>query len=326
MTAQQLIEDFRAFERSLALRAAMELDLFTRIGAGTGRIPVLASDSRVSQHGISVLCDYLTAQGHLIKQKGRYSLTPNSRKYLASSSPTFIGPAVRFLANNETVKAFCQLRERVKRGGSRTSANGSEWINFAHWMAPLARPVAESMAEVIVTTRGPVTVLDLAAGHGLYGLAVAARNPSAQIFALDSPPVLAVAAENARRAGVGKRWKRLPGDVFKTNFGRLYDLILAANLAHHFDETENIRLFAKCLAALKPGGQLVLVDFVPNPDRVSPVADASFALTMLATTKHGKVYTFKEYSSMLRAAGFSSVRRLDRWVIRSLSPKKIAHP
>jgi hypothetical protein len=102
-----------------------------------------------------------------------------------------------------------------------------------------------------------------------------------------------------------------------------YDLVIEANLAHHFDPAANVRLFQKARAALKPAGRIALVEWVPNADRVSPAHDAAFALTVLATSAHGAIYTLKEYSSMLRAAGFRSIRRLDtggfgRWIITAL--------
>jgi hypothetical protein len=65
---------------------------------------------------------------------------------------------------------------------------------------------------------------------------------------------------------------------------------------------------ATVAAALKPGGQVAIVEFVPNPDRVSPPIPAAFALTMLAGTPAGDVYTFDDLNEMLRNAGFRDAR------------------
>ena len=119
-------------------------------------------------------------------------------------------------------------------------------------MAPLAEVTAKFAAEALVSdSAGPIQVLDLGAGHGLYGLAIAEQNSSAQIFALDAPEVLEIALDNARQAGVAGRYHPIPGDAFKTDFGGPYDLVLAANVAHHFDEAANVKLFRKARAALK---------------------------------------------------------------------------
>ena len=82
-------------------------------------------------------------------------------------------------------------------------------------MAALAGPVAQVAAAALdLTPDRPLTVLDIAAGHGLYGLAVAARNPAAHVFAIDAPEVLDVAARNAQLAGAAERYHLIPGDAF----------------------------------------------------------------------------------------------------------------
>ena len=313
-----LLDEFRAFERSLALRSAIEMDLFTRIGEGANTIRALAVVTRASERGLQALCDDLTVQGHLSKRGSRYSLTLNSRLYLTTASPAYFGAAVKFFASDATVAAFCRLRQTVEQGAGSADL---DWVEYARSMAPLARPVAQFAATALkVSSAGPIQVLDLAAGHGLFGLAIAAQNSSAEIFAVDSPQVLEIAIANARRAGVAKRYHPIPGDAFKTGFGGPYDLVLVANFAHHFDQAANIRLFRKARAALKPAGRIALIDWILNADRVSPSPDATFALTLLATSVRGAVYTFKEYSNMLRAAGFRHVRHLKkgdfgRWII-----------
>ncbi len=314
-----LLDEFRAFERTLALRTAIEMDLFTRIGAGRNTIRTLAVDAGASERGLRALCDYLTVHGHLAKQGSRYSLTINARLYLTTASPAYLGSAVKFFASDSTVAAFCRLRKTVECG----NASGPEldWVEYARSMAPLAQATAQFAAEALrVDSARPIRVLDLGAGHGLYGLAIAERNSAAQIFALDAPRVLEIAMDNARQAGLEERYHLIPGDVFKTDFGGPYDLVLAANLAHHLEEAANVRLFRKTRAALKPGGRLALIEWVPNDDRVSPSHDAAFALTVLATSAKGSIYTLKEYSQMLRAAGFHRVRRLNtgdfgRWIL-----------
>ncbi len=236
-----LLDEFRAFERALALRTAIEMDLFTRIAAGANTVRALAAAVHASERGLGALCDYLTVQGHLLKRGARYSLTLNSRLYLTATSPAYLGSAVKFLAGDATVAAFCRLRQTVERGAGSADL---DWLEYARSMAPLAQPVAEFAAAALkVDSAGPIQVLDLAAGHGLYGIAIAAQNPSAEIFALDSTRVLKVAIENARQAGVAKRYHPIRGDALETGFGGPYDLVLAANFTHHLDQADNIRLF-----------------------------------------------------------------------------------
>ncbi|MES1260294.1 MAG: class I SAM-dependent methyltransferase, partial [Acidobacteriota bacterium] len=175
---------------------------------------------------------------------------------------------------------------------------------FARSMAPLMRPAAEAIA-ALVPAAGPIRVLDIAAGHGLFGITIARRNPEAAIVAQDWAAVLEVAKENAAKAGVESRCAALPGSAFEVDFGSGYDFVLITNFLHHFDAATNEAFLRKVHAALKPGGQAITLEFVPDDDRVSPRTPARFALTMLSSTVRGDAYTFAELQSMLCHAGFS---------------------
>ncbi len=134
-------------------------------------------------------------------------------------------------------------------------------------------------------------------------------NPNAQIVALDWPNVLAVAEENAKKFGVADRWSKIEGSAFEANYigadGEGYDYILLTNILHHFDHAGNVTLMKRVYAALKPGGKAITLEFVPNPDRVSPPVPAAFSMVMLANTEAGDAYTFKELDKIFSEAGFS---------------------
>jgi ubiquinone/menaquinone biosynthesis C-methylase UbiE len=172
-------------------------------------------------------------------------------------------------------------------------------------MAPMIFPAAAEIAD-LVAGDGEMRVLDIAAGHGLFGILIAQHNPKAQITALDWPNVLAVATGNAQKFGVADRHSLLPGDAFETEFGGPYDLVLVTNFFHHFDPPTCEKLMRKIRASLTPGGRCVTLEFVPNDDRVSPPTAAGFAMVMLGTTAAGDAYTFAEYETMFRNAGYAS--------------------
>ncbi len=149
-------------------------------------------------------------------------------------------------------------------------------------------------------------MLDIAAGHGLFGITLAQHNPNAEVVAVDWPNVLAVAEENAQAAKVAARYRTVRGSAFDVDYGNGYDLVLLTNFLHHFDPPTCEKLLHKVHAALAPGGRAVTLEFVPNEDRVSPPIPATFAMVMLGTTPSGDAYTFSEYERMFRNAGFSS--------------------
>ena len=171
-------------------------------------------------------------------------------------------------------------------------------------------PSAMDLAQV-VAGNAPMKVLDIAAGHGLFGIAIAQRNPQAQITAIDWPGVLAIARENAQKFGVADRHSTIEGDAFEANFGGPYDTVLVTNFFHHFNRETCERLMRKIHGALNPGGRCVTVEFVPNDDRVTPPTAAGFSMMMLGSTPEGDAYPFTEYDSMFRNAGFGASTKQD---------------
>jgi ubiquinone/menaquinone biosynthesis C-methylase UbiE len=149
-------------------------------------------------------------------------------------------------------------------------------------------------------------VLDIAAGHGMWGIAFAKKFPNAHIVALDWAPVLEVARENARAFGVADRFSTIAGSAFDVDLGANYDVVLLPNFLHHFNAADCVKLLKRVHAALRPGGHVAIVEFVPNPDRISPPPSAGFSLVMLATTPEGDAYTFAELADMLKQAGFET--------------------
>jgi ubiquinone/menaquinone biosynthesis C-methylase UbiE len=184
------------------------------------------------------------------------------------------------------------------------------WLDFAKCMPAMVMPAAQFLAEV-AATEGPQKVLDIAAGHGMFGIALARRNPQAQIVPVDWSTVLEIAKGNAANAGVAGRYRPIVGDAFQVDFGAGYDVALVTNFLHHFDPPTCESLLRKIRASLVPGGKVYTLEFVPNDDRVSPPPAATFSLQMLAGTPSGDAYTFVELSSMFANAGFSKTERMD---------------
>jgi ubiquinone/menaquinone biosynthesis C-methylase UbiE/predicted transcriptional regulator len=320
MTAQSkqpspelFFEAVTAYQRSAAIKSAVELEIFTTIGEGKTSASEIAQRCNVSERGARILCDYLTLNGFLTKQDGRYGLTQDSALFLNKRSPAYVGTVVEFLAMPILTKNFDRLTEAIREGGNTDPAGGTVapenpiWVQFARAMAPLMRPAAEFMANLAdPAANQPLKILDIAAGHGVFGVAFAKRNPKAEVYAVDWETVLEVATENAKAAGVGDRHHKIRGDAFKEDFGGGYDIALLTNFLHHFDPPTNEVLLKKVRAALKQGGRALTLEFIPNDDRISPPNAAAFSLSMLAGTAGGDAYTYKELEEMLRNAGFSS--------------------
>jgi ubiquinone/menaquinone biosynthesis C-methylase UbiE len=309
---QLFFQTINAYQRTEGLKAAIELETFTAIGEGNTTAPEIAKRCGTSERGMRILCDFLTVMGFLNKQGSRYSLTPDSAIFLDKRSPAYLGSAIEFISSPMLTKGFQNFADAVRKGGTTMSDGGTIapenpiWVKFARGMAPMMALPAELTAKLIDPAADQkLKILDIAAGHGLYGLAFAKNNPQASIVALDWPNVLEVAKENARNAGVADRYSTIEGSAFDVDYGTGYDLILLTNFLHHFDAQTNEALLRKVHAALVEGGRAITLEFVPNEDRISPPDAAAFSVMMLGGTPAGDAYTFPELERMFANAGFA---------------------
>ena len=249
-----------AYQRTEALRAAIELDLFSLVAAGRQTATELANACQAAPRGIRILADYLTILGFLHKHGDRYELTADAKAFLDRKSPAYLGGTLSFMLAPGLRESFQQLTAAVRRGGTAVSDEGTVshdnpiWVEFARAMAPLMQMPAQLLAGLVGGDTGqPLRVLDVAAGHGLFGITIADHYRQAHVTALDWPNVLAVAAENARRAGVAERYALRPGSAFDVAWGGPYDIVLLTNFLHHFDVPTCEQLAAKAYAALRTG-------------------------------------------------------------------------
>ena len=307
----RFFETTHAFHRTAALKAAVDVDVFTAIDEGAADAAAIAARCGASERGIRILCDYLTVAGWLSKHDGRYALAPDAAFFLSRRSHAYVGGSLEFLLSSSQVRAFDDLAGAVRRGGTMLDAGGvvaadhPGWVTFARGMAGIMRLPAQLLADLLGTTAAAPRVLDIAAGHGLYGIAVAAKHPSAEVTAVDWPSVLTLAQANAAEAGLTGRYHTVAGDALSVEWGGGYDIALLTNILHHFDLPAIERLLTRVSAALRPGGRAAILEFIPDEDRVQPAIAAQFGLMMLATTPGGDAYTYAQYDAVLRRAGFS---------------------
>lgn len=313
ISPQAFIDAVSGYQKTAAVKAAVALDLFTAIENENGELSRIASRVQASERGVRMLCDYLAVHGFLQKEKGCYRLTPSTSAFLTTSSPAWMGSIVDFLAAPEMMALWLDDPVAfVRNGGSVGLGNMAPdhpvWVKFARAMVPFVAPTAQNIAHQVGSwPKAPKRVLDIAAGHGVFGIAIAQAIPGAEIVATDWQAVLEVAKENAAAAGVSARHHTIAGSAFEVEWETNFDLALITNFLHHFDRPTCVELLSKVRRSLSPGGRVLAVDFVPNEDRVSPPFAAAFSFVMLASTPRGDSYTVREFEEMGSEAGFSKV-------------------
>ncbi len=302
-------ETVNAYERTAAIKGAVELDFFTAMADGPATAVELARHCGAAERGARILADYLTILGFLTKSGEHYALTPDSVVFLNRKSPAYAGGMIQFLLAPELRRGFDDIAATVRKGGTVQTEQGAIapehpiWLEFARGMAPMMKMPAQMLANLI-PLQGAPKVLDISASHGMWGMAFAQKHPRAQLVALDWAPVLELTRKNAESAGLKDRFSTIAGNAFEVDLGSGYDVVLVPNFLHHFNKQDCVRFLKKVHAALRDGGRVAIAEFVPNPDRVSPPEAASFSFVMLANTPEGDAYTLAEFKEMLASAGF----------------------
>jgi ubiquinone/menaquinone biosynthesis C-methylase UbiE len=314
VTPERFFNTVNAYQQTEAMKAAIELEIFSAIAEGNNTAGAIGKRCGAAERGVRILCDFMTIHGFLTKEGAKYALAPDAALFLDKGSPAYLGGAIEFLLTPNIREGHARLAEAVRRGGSAMGegtleTENPDWVKFAKAMKPLMFMPSEMMATELRKGGEAQKVLDIAAGHGMFGIAVAKQNPGAQIYASDWKNVLEVAGKNAQGMGVGDRYHLIPGSAFETDFGSGYDLALIPNFLHHFDVPTCTTFMRKVHGALKPGGRAAIAEFVPNPDRVSPPSAAGFSMMMLTSTPSGDAYTFAELESISKEAGFARVER-----------------
>jgi len=308
---ERIFEALNAFQQSFCLKGAIDLEVFTHIANGATTASELAKRAGADARAMRILCDYLTIHGFLTKQENSYGLTQESALFLNKRSPAYMGTISRFLDLDAHIGHFHDIAAVVRKGGTinghgNMEPNNPAWVEFAHSMVPIIMPAAQAMPHLVPGASTAAKILDIAAGHGMFGICMAMAHKSAHIVAVDWENVLQVAIENAAKMGVSDRFHPVGGSAFDVDFGKDFDVAMLPNFLHHFDVPTNVGLLKKIHAAMKPGATLATLEFVPNDDRISPPVPAAFSMMMLASTERGDAYTFREFDAMFRQAGFGA--------------------
>jgi predicted O-methyltransferase YrrM len=287
--------------------------IFTRLSSGPATAADVAQRTGLSPRGARTLLDGLTGLGLLTTSEGRYANAPDADAYLVEGRPRYLGAYVAFGASD--IGRWADLAE-VVRTGVPTHPDTAEvpdnpfWERLVPAILALAAPVAEQAARSLsVADGGPLSLLDIGGGSGIWSIVFLRANREARARQLDWANVNRIARRIVDGAGVGDRFETVDGDFRTTDLGQAaHDVVVLSNIAHQESPSSNRELFGRIQSALKPGGVLVISDFVVDDGRAGPPFALLFASVMLLNTRQGSTYTASEFREWLGGAGFSSVQ------------------
>ena len=305
-----------AFAPSYVLAAAVQLDLFSRIAAAGGTAAEVAQAGQLSPRGVGMLLDLLAALGLLVKTGQSFELTDSADRFLVRQSPDYIGVT---LEHEPPWNSWSHLVETIRTGKpywrlEQQDTGQSFFPLLVRNLHVVNREPARRAAQVLGAgaTHSSLSVIDIACGSGVWGIAIAECDRRARITAQDFPGMLDITRQYLKQHQVEDRYDFLPGDLKEVEFGRQrFDLALLGNIVHSEGESSSRRLFQRLSEALRPGARIAIIDMVPNDERTGPVFPLIFALHMLVNTRDGGTFTFAEYDQWLKEAGFSRVQTAD---------------
>jgi SAM-dependent methyltransferase len=308
-------DDFRdAIQRyrlPRVLIAAIELNLFTAIGTKAWAIPDLAGNLNVSERGLAILCRNLAMAGLLKKHGEIYRNSQLAATALNARHPAYRGDYLRLITSHWI--DWVRLPESVKSGLpiDHDEPDAPDYRRQFTWaMHHRTLETAPKIAAQI-DLRGARTLLDLGGGPGTYAMAFLAKNPTLRATVCDRPTALDVAKEIASTHKAGARLSYMPLDLLTEAIPGTFDVIWYSNVLHIYSPQDNQALFLRALAALNPGGRLLIQDaFLHDKEGLLPEEASLFAVSMLLFTERGNTYKVAETKSWLTHAGFERIKVL----------------
>jgi len=277
---------------------------------------------------LSAIMNALVSLNLLAKDsEGSYELTAESAAFLVSTKPGFQGGLIRH-SSRQLIPNWLHLNEIVATGKPALAVNNENggaafFEKFVEDILPLSYASAQALAGSLDLDGAgpPVSVLDLAAGSGVWGIALAQKSERVRVTAVDWPEVIPVTRKITARFGVAPRFQFVEGDLYKADFGRDHNIATLGHILHSEGAERSQILLRKTFEAMAPGGTIVIAEFLVNEERTEPTIGLLFAVNMLVNSEKGDTFSFKEISRWLAEAGFVAPRALD---VHSHSPLILA--
>ena len=318
VTPERIMQFAWGYVPPLVLEAAIRHRVFDVLDSGPKTVQEMHKETGASERGLTAIMNALVGLNFLAKdQSGRFSLTPESATFLVSTKPGFQGGFIRHCSEH-LIPKWLSLNAIVETGrpveAVNQQAQGADFFEkFVNDIFPMSYPSAQTLARHLNLNGagGAVRVLDLAAGSGVWGIALAQSSERVHVTAVDWQGVIPVTRNTVTRFGLADRFSFVEGDLLQADFGANHTVATLGHILHSEGGERSRALIAKTFQALGSGGTIAIAEFLVNEDRTGPLNGLFFAVNMLVNTDSGDVYSFEEIGGWLREAGFVNARTLE---------------
>ncbi len=318
VTPERLMELSFAYAPPLIISAGVSNQVFDSLEDGAKTAEQVAEKTGASERALRILMNALAGLNLLKKDRqGKYSLTPESAAFLLSKNP---GTHAGFFGTiaPQIISRWLRLSDIVREGRPVVAVNqeteGTEFFSqLVENIIPLSYPPAQKLADhlKVAKTKNDIRALDLAAGSGIWGIALAQKSPGLRVTAVDWAGMIPTTKRITQKFGVGDRFNYVEGDILEANFGSGYDIATLGHILHSEGEDRSRQLLAKTFRALKSGGTIAIAEWLVNDHRTKPLPSLMFAVQMLVNTEKGDTFSFNEIKNWLEEAGFKKVRKVE---------------
>jgi len=310
-TPDRIMQLINGYWATGVLGSAASHSLFSHLDAGADTADRLAVRAGISERGAQTLLDGLLSLGLVELRDGRYRNAADAAAFLVEGRPASLSSFAQLKLAHA---GMADLPDVVRAGGPLTDVvvevkDNPHWKGVVTAIAAQSVPVARIAAETLrLAEAGEVSILDVGGGSGIYSAIWLGLNPAARSTQLDWRPINEIARRLLADQGVADRFACIDGDFHSTDFGAArYDVAVYSHIAHQEGPEDNVAIFAKLRSALKPGGTLVVNDYVVDDDRSGPPFALLFASEMLLKSKQGGTWRRADYHAWLTKAGFEDV-------------------
>jgi SAM-dependent methyltransferase len=301
-----MIETQMAFTLARLIMVATKVGAFDALSGGPATPEQVAERCGTSAAGTQKLLFALAGAGYLSAEDGGYALTPVARKWLVGDSPNSIADKMLFQFLEwdwmERAEEYVRTGEPLDLHSAELSAE--DWDLYQRGMRALANAFSDEAVKRMPVPKDARRMLDIGGSHGYYSVALCRRHEGLRSEVLDLPAAVEQAAPLLAAEGMGDRVVHRAGDALTTDLDSgAYDLVLVAQLVHHFTAEQNGRLAARVADALRPGGVFAVLDeFRPRTPKDAGQVGALLEFYFAMTSESG-TWAVEEIADWQRGAG-----------------------